>query len=140
VKALRRRIALVFEDPFSSLNLRIMAGSAIGEPLWVHRLAKGRAGPARSGSRNYLTLSHLMDGQILLGDAVLAFGGRAEHHRHIVRLAPHPQPARVLSQRVERVEHDPIHTVIAAGQQIPIPRAELVAGHPPNLRNHPPAK
>jgi peptide/nickel transport system ATP-binding protein len=41
-KALRRRISLVFQDPFSSLNPRIRAGSAIGEPLWVHRLAKTR--------------------------------------------------------------------------------------------------
>jgi peptide/nickel transport system ATP-binding protein len=41
-KALRRRISLVFQDPFSSLNPRIRAGAAIGEPLWVHRLAKGK--------------------------------------------------------------------------------------------------
>ena len=41
-KALRRRISLVFQDPFSSLNPRIRAGTAISEPLWVHRLAKGR--------------------------------------------------------------------------------------------------
>jgi len=42
VKALRRRISLVFQDPFSSLNPRTRAGAAIGEPLWVHRLAKGK--------------------------------------------------------------------------------------------------
>jgi peptide/nickel transport system ATP-binding protein len=41
-KALRRRISLVFQDPFSSLNPRIRAATAIGEPLWVHRLARGR--------------------------------------------------------------------------------------------------
>jgi peptide/nickel transport system ATP-binding protein len=41
-KALRRRISLVLQDPFSSLNPRIRAGAAIGEPLWVHRLAKGK--------------------------------------------------------------------------------------------------
>ena len=43
---------------------------------------------------------------------------------------PHPEPARVMSERKERVEHDPIHAVIAAGQQIRIPQAELVAEHP----------
>ena len=43
---------------------------------------------------------------------------------------PHPEPARVMPEREERVEHDPIHAVIAAGQQIRIPQAELVAGHP----------
>ena len=41
-KALRRRISLVFQDPFSSLNPRTRAESAIAEPLRVHRLAKGR--------------------------------------------------------------------------------------------------
>ncbi|OBB01032.1 glutathione ABC transporter ATP-binding protein [Mycobacteriaceae bacterium 1482268.1] len=40
-KALRRRISLVFQDPFSSLNPRTRAGTAIAEPLRVHRLAKG---------------------------------------------------------------------------------------------------
>ena len=41
-KALRRRISLVFQDPFSSLNPRTRAGTAIAEPLRVHRLVKGK--------------------------------------------------------------------------------------------------
>ncbi|MDT5002968.1 MAG: peptide/nickel transport system ATP-binding protein ddpF [Mycobacterium sp.] len=41
-KALRRRISLVFQDPFSSLNPRTRAGTAIAEPLQVHRLAHGK--------------------------------------------------------------------------------------------------
>ncbi|MFW3117142.1 ABC transporter ATP-binding protein [Mycolicibacterium mageritense DSM 44476 = CIP 104973] len=41
-RELRRRISLVFQDPFSSLNPRTRIGAAIGEPLQVHRLAKGR--------------------------------------------------------------------------------------------------
>jgi peptide/nickel transport system ATP-binding protein len=40
-KALRRRISLVLQDPFSSLDPRTRVGVAIGEPLVVHRLAKG---------------------------------------------------------------------------------------------------
>jgi peptide/nickel transport system ATP-binding protein len=43
VKPLRRRISLVFQDPFSSLNSRNRIGSAIAEPLVVHGLADGRA-------------------------------------------------------------------------------------------------
>jgi peptide/nickel transport system ATP-binding protein len=43
-KALRRRIGLVSQDPFSSLNPRNRVGTAIGEPLRVHRLAKGKRG------------------------------------------------------------------------------------------------
>jgi len=40
-KALRRRIGLVFQDPYSSLNPRARVQSAIDEPLRVHRLANG---------------------------------------------------------------------------------------------------
>jgi peptide/nickel transport system ATP-binding protein len=43
-KALRRRISLVLQDPFSSLDPRTRVGVAIGEPLLVHRLAKGKRG------------------------------------------------------------------------------------------------
>jgi peptide/nickel transport system ATP-binding protein len=43
-KALRRRISLVFQDPFSSLDPRTRVGVAIAEPLFVHRLAKGKRG------------------------------------------------------------------------------------------------
>ena len=40
-KALRRRISLVFQDPFSSLNPRARVGASIAEPLIVHRLVDG---------------------------------------------------------------------------------------------------
>jgi peptide/nickel transport system ATP-binding protein len=49
-KALRRRMSLVFQDPFSSLNPRARVGVSVGEPLWVHRLVRGgRARRARVG-------------------------------------------------------------------------------------------
>jgi peptide/nickel transport system ATP-binding protein len=41
-RALRRRIGLVFQDPFSSLNPRMRVQTAIEEPLRVHRLATGK--------------------------------------------------------------------------------------------------
>ncbi|MEV0672023.1 ABC transporter ATP-binding protein [Mycobacterium sp. NPDC050441] len=45
-RELRRRISLVFQDPFASLDPRARVNSAIGEPLRVHRLATGRRGRA----------------------------------------------------------------------------------------------
>ncbi|MEZ0338584.1 ABC transporter ATP-binding protein [Mycobacterium sp. pV006] len=41
-KALRRRIGLVLQDPFSSLDPRARIGTSIAEPLVVHRLADSR--------------------------------------------------------------------------------------------------
>jgi oligopeptide/dipeptide ABC transporter ATP-binding protein len=43
LRALRRRMQIVFQDPFGSLNPRMRVVDAVGEPLAVHRLARGRA-------------------------------------------------------------------------------------------------
>ncbi len=37
----RRRMQLIFQDPYGSLNPRMTAAANIGEPLTVHRLAQG---------------------------------------------------------------------------------------------------
>jgi oligopeptide transport system ATP-binding protein len=41
LKALRRRMQIVFQDPVGSLNPRLTIGKIIGEPIEVHRLAIG---------------------------------------------------------------------------------------------------
>lgn len=43
LKALRRRMQMVFQDPFGSLNPRMTVLDIVGEPLEVHGLAKGKA-------------------------------------------------------------------------------------------------
>jgi peptide/nickel transport system ATP-binding protein/oligopeptide transport system ATP-binding protein len=43
LRAHRRSMQIVFQDPFASLNPRMTAGDIVGEPLSVHRIATGRA-------------------------------------------------------------------------------------------------
>ena len=38
----RRQMQIIFQDPYSSLNPRMSAGSIVGEPLIIHKIAKGR--------------------------------------------------------------------------------------------------
>ena len=41
LKALRRDMQIIFQDPYSSLNPRMTVGAIVGEPLLVHRVARG---------------------------------------------------------------------------------------------------
>lgn len=42
LRSVRRRIQIIFQDPYSSLNPRMTVVSIVGEPLKVHGLAKGK--------------------------------------------------------------------------------------------------
>ncbi len=41
LKPLRTKMQMIFQDPFSSLNPRMTVRDIVGEPLVIHRLAKG---------------------------------------------------------------------------------------------------
>jgi oligopeptide transport system ATP-binding protein len=42
LRRMRRRMQMIFQDPYASLNPRMTVGSIVGEPLEVHNIGSGR--------------------------------------------------------------------------------------------------
>jgi oligopeptide transport system ATP-binding protein len=42
LRSMRRRMQMIFQDPYASLNPRMTVGSIVGEPLEVHGVASGK--------------------------------------------------------------------------------------------------
>ena len=43
LRELRKEMQIIFQDPYGSLNPRMTVGDIVGEPLHIHKLAKGAA-------------------------------------------------------------------------------------------------
>jgi oligopeptide transport system ATP-binding protein len=43
MRAMRRQMQIIFQDPYGSLNPRMTCGDIVGEPLIVHKLTTGKA-------------------------------------------------------------------------------------------------
>lgn len=54
MRKLRREMQIIFQDPFASLNPRMTVGDIVGEPLFIHNIARGSA--ARDRVRDLLKL------------------------------------------------------------------------------------
>jgi oligopeptide transport system ATP-binding protein len=82
LRALRRRMQIVFQDPYSSLNPRMTVREIVGEGIAIHRLAKSRR---EADDRVAAVLSRVGLGPELLGRYPHEFSGGQRQRIGIAR-------------------------------------------------------
>ncbi|MCD4738762.1 MAG: dipeptide ABC transporter ATP-binding protein [Anaerolineae bacterium] len=54
LRRMRRKLQIIFQDPYASLNPRLTVGAIVGEPLEIHHIASGKALRERVSELLYL--------------------------------------------------------------------------------------
>ena len=106
LRALRRDMQIIFQDPFASLNPRMTVGAIIGEALTIHKLAKSRQRVRATGS------SQLLETVGLQADHMRRYPARilrrpAPAHRHRPRARRRAQADRLRRAGVGARRVDP---------------------------------
>ena len=84
LRPLRRRMQMVFQDPFSSLNPRMTVGEAVAEPMLVHRLAAS-VGESRDKTAELIQEGNELDARTKKDLDLLGTGSEASGYERLVR-------------------------------------------------------
>jgi len=112
MRALRREMQIIFQDPYASLNPRMTVGQMLAEPLALHGLARGRekarvaellalVGLAPEHARRHVLVQ--------VGfDALRGIAGLAETRYPVVGVHAHPDEVRKFPQP-QRFQSSDLH-------------------------------
>ena len=84
LRAARRRMQIVFQDPYGSLNPRLRVGTIVEEPLVIHRMENGR--PFGSGHRSCFRVTGSQNGlcRLIIENQITIWVHNENGHRQIL--------------------------------------------------------
>jgi ABC-type microcin C transport system duplicated ATPase subunit YejF len=126
LRPLRRRMQMIFQDPFASLNPRHSVGRMVGEPLRVHGLAKTR----RDTSRRVRELLEIVG---LPADAASRypheFSGGQRQRIGIARAVIRNSPIMILDEPTAALDTESERLVIEGLQRLMKGRTVIMIAH-----------